>query len=54
MAEINETIVSLEQVKDIYNIEVEFCAKLIQNYDVIARRVYKLAEAWTLFVSRRG
>ena len=54
MAEINETIVSLEQVKDIYSIEEEFCAKLIQNYDSIARRVYKLAEAWTHFVSRRG
>jgi len=53
MAEINETIVSLEQVKDIYNVEIELCIKLIQNYDVIARRTFKLGEAWDTFVNRR-
>lgn len=53
MAEVNETIVSLEQVKDIYKIETELCTKLIHDYDIIARRVYKLAEVWTTFTSKR-
>ena len=53
MAETNETIVSLEQVKDIYNIESELCMVLIERYDVIARRTYKLAEVWTSFTSKR-
>ena len=53
MAETNETIVSLEQVKDIYKIEIELCIKLIQEYDVIARRIFKLAEAWDTFINRR-
>ena len=53
MAEINETIVSLEQVKDIYNIETVLCLNLIERYDVIVRRVFKLREAWNQFVDRR-
>lgn len=53
MAEINETIVSLEQVKDIYKIEVELCIRLIGVYDVLARRTFKLGEAWDTFVNRR-
>ena len=48
MAEINETIVSLEQVKDIYKIDVELCIRLIGVYDVIARRTFKLGEAGIL------
>lgn len=53
MTETNETIVSLEQAKDIYNIEPELCIKLIKEYDIIARRIFKLAEAWDAFVNRR-
>ncbi len=53
MAEINESIVSLEQAKDIYHVEPDLCAILIAKYDVIARRTYKLAEAWTSFTSKR-
>ena len=52
MAEINETIVSLEQVKDIYSIESELCQKLISKYDIIAKRVFRLREAWNVFVDR--
>lgn len=53
MAEINETIVSLSQVKDVYDIKSDVCGNLINKYDVIARRVYKLAQAWTSFTSKR-
>lgn len=53
MAEINETIVSLSQVKDIYKIEEDLCTKLISDFDVIARRVFKLSEAWDTFTNRR-
>jgi len=53
MAETNETIVGLEQVKDIYKIEVDRCSQLIKDYDIIARQTFKLAEAWSNFTSRR-
>ena len=53
MAEVNETIVSLEQVKDIYQIEPELCNILINRYDIIARQIFKPAEAWDNFTNRR-
>src|SRR3989344_8218476 len=40
MAECNESQVSLEQVKDIYGIEVELCNELIRLYDQTARQLY--------------
>lgn len=49
MAEVNETIVSLEQVRDLYRIESELCQELINKYDVLARRLYRLSEAWEDF-----
>jgi four helix bundle protein len=53
MAECNETIVSLEQVKDIYNIEVNLCNELIDLYDKSARQLFNLAQAWDKFKQRR-
>lgn len=52
MAECNETIVGLEQVKDIYHVEPELCAHLIDIYDKSARQLFKLAEAWDKFKTR--
>lgn len=52
MTETNETIVSLSQVKDIYAVEVELCESLINKYDIIARRIFKLKEAWNNFIDR--
>ena len=49
MAECNETIVSLEQCKDIYNIDSKLIEELVDNYDKSARQLYKLANAWTSF-----
>ena len=53
MAETNETIVSLEHVKDIYQVEVELCKELIELYDKTARQLFRLAEAWDNFKNRR-
>lgn len=51
--EANETIVSLEQCRDLYGLDAVLCAKLIDGYDKIARQLFNLAEAWDRFKSRR-
>lgn len=53
MAESNETIVSLEHVKDIYKIEVDLCVGLVDIYDKSSRQLFKLAEVWDKFTNRR-
>lgn len=53
LAECNESIVSLEHVKDIYKTEVDLCMELITLYDKSARQIFRLAEAWDKFTSRR-
>ncbi len=53
MAECNETIVSLEHIRDIYKIETELCKNLIDLYDKIARQIYNLAAAWDSFKNQR-
>ena len=53
MAECNETIVILEQIKDIYKIEEDLCKDLIDVYDKSARQLYNLALAWDSFKNRR-
>src|SRR3989344_2369062 len=49
MAECNETIVSLEQCRDIYNLNPEVINQLVDIYDKSARQLYKLSMAWTKF-----
>lgn len=53
MSETNETIVGIEQAKDLYEIETELCKELIMTYDRIARQTYRLAESWDSFTNRR-
>ena len=53
MGECNETIVSIEQIKDIYAIKVDLCSDLIKIYDISGRQLYKLAEAWNKFKDNR-
>jgi four helix bundle protein len=53
MAESNETIVGLEQIKDIYRIEPDLCEKLIDSYNKISRQLFNLATAWHTFKNRR-
>jgi four helix bundle protein len=54
MAECNEIIVSLQQCKDIYpnHIDKDICGKMLTEYDVAARQLYKLDMAWTTFKRR--
>lgn len=52
-AESNETIVSLNQVKDLYasvNHKL-LCEKLIDTYDKISRQLHNLAASWERFHS---
>lgn len=53
MAECNETVVSLEQCKDIYGslLDTKLCEELINIYDISGRQLYKLREAWGNFKS---
>ena len=52
MGECNETIVSLEQVKDLYEIKPTLCTELIGIYDKTGRQLYNLSTAWTKFKKR--
>ena len=54
MAESNETIVSLYQVRDLYPgfVDIDVCNELIDTYDKASRQLYKLSLAWTKFSQR--
>jgi len=51
MAECNETIVGLEQCKDLYgaNVDIKLCEELIDLYDKSGRQLYNLSSAWSNF-----
>lgn len=53
MGECNETIVGLEQCKDIYGIDENKCNELIEIYDKSGRQLFKLACAWYSFKDER-
>lgn len=53
MAECNETIVSLEQCRDLYSIDPILCDQLIKTYDQSVRQIFRLAEAWDNFSKNR-
>lgn len=49
MAECNEMIVSLEQARDIYNVDIAQSNVLVDNYDKTGRQLYNLSMAWKKF-----
>ena len=51
MGECNETIVGLEQSRDLYGefVNKQLCEELIDLYDKSGRQVYNLASAWARF-----
>lgn len=49
LGESNETIVSLSHTKDIYEIEVKLCEKIIQEYEIMSKQIYKLSNVWATF-----
>lgn len=52
MSECNETIVSLEQCRDIYQINSDLINATVNIYDKSSRQLYKLCIAWTKFKNR--
>ena len=52
MGECNETIESIEQVKDIYRTNPILCDELIEIYDISGRQLYKLGESWRQFKNK--
>ena len=55
MGECNETVVGLEQCRDLYGMDVdkELCAQLIDLYDKSGRQLYNLSSAWSKFKGRQ-
>lgn len=53
MGECNETIVGLEQCRDLYAVNRELIDKLLDIYDKSGRQLYKLSISWTSFKIRR-
>ena len=55
MAECNETVVSLCQVRDLYSkhVKTSRCEELIDIYDKSGRQLYKLGNSWTNFKRRK-
>ena len=53
IAEANETQVSLSHAEDLYgdNLNVKLCKRLIKEYDIISRQLYRLRESWQNFKS---
>lgn len=49
IAECNETIVSLEHCKDLYNVDKTLIAELVDQYDKSTRQIYNLRKAWDSF-----
>src|SRR4030042_6989287 len=51
MGECNETIVGLEQCRDLYGAKVDkqLCELLISLYDKSGRQLYNLSSAWSKF-----
>lgn len=53
MAECNETVVSLEQCRDLYNLDQDIINPLVDIYDKSGRQLYKLSMAWSNFKRRQ-
>lgn len=53
LAESNETIVSLNHAKDLYNVNPDFCVAVIKEYEIISKQIYKLSSVWVTFGARR-
>jgi len=53
MAECNETIVGLEQSRDIYALNDELIEELVDQYDKTGRQLYNLSVSWSKFKTRQ-
>ena len=53
MGECNETVVGLEQSRDLYNITEPVLDEVLEIYNVSGRQIYKLREAWNNFKTQK-
>ncbi len=53
LSESNETIVSLSQARDIYDLATDLCTKIINEYEIISKQIYKLSKIWFSFNERK-
>ena len=53
LAESNETIVSLSQARDIYNVATDLSTEIINEYEIISKQIYKLSAIWLSFNNRK-
>ena len=53
IGECNETVVSLEQCRDIYGLDKNLINDLVDIYDKSARQLYNLRKAWVNFKDRQ-
>lgn len=49
LAECYETVVGIEQTRDLYGIDKQLCDELVTVYDRIGRQTYRLRESWQNF-----
>lgn len=49
MGECNESVVSLEQCRDLYGIKGRYMEEVLAIYEVSSRQIYRLREAWNNF-----
>lgn len=52
IAECNETMVGLEQCRDLYQLPKIFIDPLVDTYDKIGRQLFNLSTAWSKFKHR--
>ncbi|MDP3771739.1 MAG: four helix bundle protein [bacterium] len=52
IAECNETIVSLEQCRDLYSVDRALIERLVDGYDKVGRQLFRLSTAWSGFKHR--
>ncbi|RJP70488.1 MAG: four helix bundle protein [Ignavibacteriales bacterium] len=53
MGESNETVVGLEQCRDLYNIKIKTIEDLLDIYDKTGRQLYNLSKRWSEFKNTR-
>lgn len=52
LAEVNETMVGIDQSRDLYDVDKDLCFGLNAEYEIIAKQLYRLAEAWVPFTRK--
>ena len=49
MAECNETVVGLEQCRDLYGVDKDLIDRVVDLYDKSGRQLYRLRQAWSSY-----